>query len=301
MAARDAGVTDLLAKHAFGQGDSISAHQRGRQPAYRSSRRKLAQTRLRSLTFSDHSIRNIGAKYHFAFQSGARPTLSGETPLTMHRGALPLSRKGRALLTRTLQRPPSFGGRQPRRPRGHRAGTQVLRSGLDWRLLVEDDDNVDIYIVRDADSVMNIKERVAVADWLKTRRAFHVMRADLRILNSPAGMWGAHRGNIGDMRAGRPTARSCRQIANYVHRDQHFLRQEALFRAAHDIKGEAATFGYPAVASAAEEPLPAHRARAGSRGREIPCSALDRPARRSLCARFTANTDIPTRRSLLPH
>ena len=28
--------------------------------------------------------------------------------------------------------------------------------------------------------------------------------------------------------------------------------KEALFRAAHDIKGEAATFGYPAVASAAE-------------------------------------------------
>jgi HPt (histidine-containing phosphotransfer) domain-containing protein len=28
--------------------------------------------------------------------------------------------------------------------------------------------------------------------------------------------------------------------------------KETLFRAAHDIKGEAATFGYPAVASAAE-------------------------------------------------
>ena len=91
----------------------------------------------------------------------------------------------------------------------------------------EDDENVDIYIVRDADSVMNIKERVAVADWLKSRRAFHVMRDGLQhselIL---AGMWGAHRGNIGDMR-GRifRYSESLPKIANYVHRDQHFLRQ----------------------------------------------------------------------------
>jgi hypothetical protein len=99
--------------------------------------------------------------------------------------------------------------------------------GIYWRFLVEDDENVDIYIVRDSDSVMNIKERVAVADWLNTRRAFHVMRDDLQhselIL---AGMWGAHRGNIGDMR-GRIArySESLPKIANYVHRDQHFLRQ----------------------------------------------------------------------------
>ena len=99
--------------------------------------------------------------------------------------------------------------------------------GIYWRFLVEDDENVDIFIVRDSDSVMNIKERVAVADWLNTRRAFHVMRDDLQhselIL---AGMWGAHRGNIGDMR-GRIArySESLPKIANYVHRDQHFLRQ----------------------------------------------------------------------------
>jgi tetratricopeptide (TPR) repeat protein len=99
--------------------------------------------------------------------------------------------------------------------------------GLYWRFLVEDDENVDVYIVRDADSVMNIKERVAVADWLKTGRAFHVMRDDLQhselIL---AGMWGAHRGNIGDMRGRIAHYReSLPKIANHVHKDQHFLRQ----------------------------------------------------------------------------
>jgi hypothetical protein len=99
--------------------------------------------------------------------------------------------------------------------------------GLYRRFLVEDDENVDVYIVRDADSVLNIKERAAVADWLKSGRAFHVMRDDLQhselIL---AGMWGAHRGNIGDMR-GRIVrfSKSLPKIANYVHKDQHFLRQ----------------------------------------------------------------------------
>ena len=99
--------------------------------------------------------------------------------------------------------------------------------GLYWRFLVEDDASVDLFIVRDADSVMNIKERAAVADWLKSGRAFHVMRDDLNhselIL---AGMWGAHRGNITDMR-GKISIfhQSLEKIANYVHKDQHFLRR----------------------------------------------------------------------------
>ena len=74
-------------------------------------------------------------------------------------------------------------------------------SGLFWRFLVEDDPDVDIYLVRDADSVINVKERWAVADWLNSGKAFHVMRdnpqhSELML----AGMWGAHRGNIGGMR-----------------------------------------------------------------------------------------------------
>lgn len=99
--------------------------------------------------------------------------------------------------------------------------------GLFWRFLVEDDEEVDIYLVRDADSVVNIKERSAVAAWLRGNRAFHVMRdhvghSELVL----AGLWGAHRGNIGRMRqrildfvAAMPSR------ANYIHKDQHFLRQ----------------------------------------------------------------------------
>ena len=41
--------------------------------------------------------------------------------------------------------------------------------------------------------------------------------------------------------------------------------RRSLFHAAHDIKGEAATFGYPAVAARRRQPVPADRAHAGSR------------------------------------
>ena len=102
------------------------------------------------------------------------------------------------------------------------------RFGLFWRFLVEDDPEVDLYLVRDADAVMNVKERWAVADWLNSGKAFHVMR------DSPqhselilAGLWGAHRGNIGEMRGRIESAVAAgRSIGNYVNHDQHFLRAE---------------------------------------------------------------------------
>lgn len=100
------------------------------------------------------------------------------------------------------------------------------RFGLFWRFLVEDDPDVDIYLVRDADSVMNIKERWAVADWLTSGKAFHVMRdhpqhSELIL----AGMWGAHRGNIGNMRKRiEDIVRAGRNVGNNSTLDQHFLR-----------------------------------------------------------------------------
>jgi hypothetical protein len=100
--------------------------------------------------------------------------------------------------------------------------------GLFWRFLVEDDPSVDIYVVRDADSILNLQERWAVGDWLKSGKAFHVMRdnsqhSELML----AGMWGAHRGNIGGMEARiRKFVAAAARVANYTTADQHFLRQE---------------------------------------------------------------------------
>ena len=100
--------------------------------------------------------------------------------------------------------------------------------GLFWRFFVEDDEEVDLYLIRDADSVMNIKERAAVEDWLASGKAFHVMRdwpAHSELIL--AGMWGAHRGNIGNMvRRIRDHVASEPKTLNYMAIDQHFLREQ---------------------------------------------------------------------------
>ena len=48
--------------------------------------------------------------------------------------------------------------------------------GTFWRFLVADDPGVDRYIVRDADALLNIRECLAVREWLGSDRHFHVMR-----------------------------------------------------------------------------------------------------------------------------
>ena len=92
--------------------------------------------------------------------------------------------------------------------------------GLFWRFLVEDDGDVDLYIVRDADSVMNMRERAAVEDWLASGRPYHVMRDNPRHCELMlAGMWGAHRGNLGPMG---------KAIAAYVDANAGRLNDRAL-------------------------------------------------------------------------
>jgi hypothetical protein len=63
--------------------------------------------------------------------------------------------------------------------------------GLFWRFFVADDVTVERYLIRDADSVINTQERVAVDAWIASGRHFHVMR-DWWTHTEPilAGMWG---------------------------------------------------------------------------------------------------------------
>jgi hypothetical protein len=69
--------------------------------------------------------------------------------------------------------------------------------GMFWRFLVADDATVDRYVLRNADSLINVRERVAVDAWIDSGRHFHVMRdhfdhADLIL----AGLWGGVRGAL---------------------------------------------------------------------------------------------------------
>jgi hypothetical protein len=77
------------------------------------------------------------------------------------------------------------------------AGLPVEPFGPFWRFLVADDPNLDRFLVRDTHSLLNVRECLAVREWLGSGRHFHVMRdhydhAELII----GGMWGGVRGAL---------------------------------------------------------------------------------------------------------
>ena len=63
--------------------------------------------------------------------------------------------------------------------------------GMFWRFLPFNDDNIDIFVVRDTDSRINLREYRAVNEWLKSDKILHIMRDHphhhYKILG---GMWG---------------------------------------------------------------------------------------------------------------
>jgi hypothetical protein len=91
-----------------------------------------------------------------------------------------------------------------------------------WRLEVANDSTVSRYLIRDADSLLSVKERVAVDAWLASDAYFHVMRdfythTDLML----AGMWGGVAKALPDLqellRAFKPSRKPGRTF------DQDFL------------------------------------------------------------------------------
>ncbi len=125
------------------------------------------------------------------------------------------------------------------------------RYGLYWRFLVEDDADVDLYLVRDADSVPTVREAVAVRDWLASGQPFHVMRdfythSELVL----AGLWGAHRGNIpgGMGKKVLAYAKTRKKILNSRVEDQLFLRHEVWPWMRGRVFVQDSAFGYGASA-----------------------------------------------------
>lgn len=115
-----------------------------------------------------------------------------------------------------------------------REGAQVMsvgglpraRYGTLWRFMVADDPGVDRFILRDADSLLNTRERVAVDAWVTSGRHFHVMRdhfdhAELVL----AGMWGGVRGALPPMIATIGAWFAAQQRVLGPTSDQEFLRE----------------------------------------------------------------------------
>lgn len=67
--------------------------------------------------------------------------------------------------------------------------------GMFWRFLVADDETVDRFIIRDADSRLNARERFAVEEWIHSNKSMHMVRDHpnhFAALNG--GLWGGTKG-----------------------------------------------------------------------------------------------------------
>ena len=112
---------------------------------------------------------------------------------------------------------------------------QETRRKLAWRFQVANDPTVGRFLVRDADSVLSLRERVAVDAWIASDRWFHAMRdwwthTDLVL----AGMWGGVAGVLPPLMdlldAYRPRAMETLNIDQWFLRDSvwRYLRQSCL-------------------------------------------------------------------------
>ena len=97
--------------------------------------------------------------------------------------------------------------------------------GLFWRFLPVNDGRIRHFLVRDADSIINARERAAVADWLQSGKAFHVMRdwwTHTEVML--AGMWGGTGGVLPPLQTLLEDFKTT-SLANW-HLDQWFLRSQ---------------------------------------------------------------------------
>ena len=58
----------------------------------------------------------------------------------------------------------------------HMKKTKDKIAGMFWRFMVADDPSVDRYIVRDSDSRLNPRDRLAVEEWITSGKGVHTVR-----------------------------------------------------------------------------------------------------------------------------
>jgi GR25 family glycosyltransferase involved in LPS biosynthesis len=112
---------------------------------------------------------------------------------------------------------------------------QSIKDKLTWRFQVANDSKVARFLVRDCDSVVNLRESHAVDAWIKSDRYFHVMR-DWWTHTDPvlAGMWGGVAGVLPPLepllKSYVPKARETPNIDQWFLRDYLWdaIRQSAL-------------------------------------------------------------------------
>lgn len=94
--------------------------------------------------------------------------------------------------------------------------------GMFWRFHVAADESVDRYIIRDTDSRLNSRDRIAVEDWIESKYPIHILRDHVNhciVMNG--GMWGGTKGAVSNMKE---------KIAAWTAKDEymadlHFLEE----------------------------------------------------------------------------
>lgn len=72
-----------------------------------------------------------------------------------------------------------------------------LSAGMFWRFMVADDPSVDRFIVRDTDSRLNARDRLAIEEWIRSKKSTHSIRDHPgHGYTLSGGLWGSTRGAI---------------------------------------------------------------------------------------------------------
>jgi len=74
-------------------------------------------------------------------------------------------------------------------------------TGMFWRFYPASENNVDVFISRDSDSRVDLREKAAVDEWLASDKKVHIMRDHpFHRTFMLGGMWGAKKGVIHDIK-----------------------------------------------------------------------------------------------------
>ena len=74
-------------------------------------------------------------------------------------------------------------------------------SGMFWRFMPAADTSVDRFVVRDVDSRLNARDRIAVEEWIESKLPVHILRDHVNhciVMNG--GMWGAVKDALPNMK-----------------------------------------------------------------------------------------------------
>ena len=94
-------------------------------------------------------------------------------------------------------------------------------TGMFWRFLACEDS--DVMISRDTDSRLNLREKLAVDEWLKSDKDFHIMRDHpYHAIEILGGMWGCRNGILNDIKEDIAKYNK----GNFWQVDQNFLKEK---------------------------------------------------------------------------